>query len=94
MNIFYHLLIVIVGLFVLTVFALIASAFSGSEGGLLDKHAITVIAIEVVATLVIGLLAMAVDRRRMLREYHRELAEREATLSTPDAIVAPSEETA
>ena len=94
MNVFYRLLIVVVGLFVLTVFALLATAFSGSGGGLLDRYAGTIILIEVVATLVIGLLAMAVDRRRMVREYHRALSDRETTTSTPDAAGTSSEETA
>jgi hypothetical protein len=94
MNVFYRLLIPVVGLFVLTVFAMIASAFAGSGGSLLDQHAVAIILVEVAATLVIGLLAMLVDRRRMLREYHRTLSERKATPSNPDASGAPSEETA
>ncbi len=64
-NLFFRLVIVAGCVFLVTIFALVATIFGDPESPVarfLNKHGGTLIAAEVAATLLLGLLAMAVDR--------------------------------
>lgn len=59
------------GVFIVTVFAMIATLFGDQQTPLsrfLNEHAGTLISVEVVVTLALGFAAMAADRRRTRRE--------------------------
>lgn len=69
-NPFFPLAVLSAGLFIATILAMLASVFGDPHAPLarlLDRYAGTLIGGEVVATLVIGFLALAVDRRQTLR---------------------------
>lgn len=70
-NFFFRLVVFASALFVITIFALVATIFSDPDVPavqFLNEYGGTLIAGEVVATLLIGFLAMAVDRRQILRK--------------------------
>jgi hypothetical protein len=67
------------GVFVFTVFLMLASAFSPNAGLLarfFDRHGMTMLAVEVGAILVLAIIVLTVERR----ESQRRLREREAAL--------------
>ena len=69
-NPFFPLAAFSAALFIITILALVASVFGDPHAPLaklFDRYAGRLIAIEVAATLVIGFLALAVDRRQTLR---------------------------
>ena len=69
-NPFFPLAVFSAGLFIVTILALLASVFGDPQAPLarlLDRYAGRLIAGEVVATLAIGFLALAVDRLQTLR---------------------------
>lgn len=69
-NPFFPLAIFSAGLFIVTILALVAGVFGDPHAPLaqwLDRYAGRIITGEVVATLVTGFLALAVDRRQTLR---------------------------
>jgi len=70
-NFFFRLVVFASALFVITIFALVATIFSDPDVPavqFLNEYGGTLIAGEVIATLLIGFLAMAVDRRQILRK--------------------------
>ena len=71
MNVFFRLAAVSGAAFAATIFALLALIVSDPRAPVarfMDRHGGTLIAWEVGATLVLGFLALAVDRVRTLRE--------------------------
>ena len=67
------------GVFVITVFLMLASAFSPNAGllaRLFDRHGMTALAVEVGAIVVLAIIVLIVERQ----ESRRRLAEREAAL--------------
>ena len=69
-NLFFRLAALAGGLFVITIFAMVASVYSDSPSpvrGFLTERSGQIIVWEVAAILVLGLLAMAVDRLRIIR---------------------------
>jgi hypothetical protein len=67
------------GVFVITVFLMLASAFNPNAGLLarfFDRHGMSMLAVEVGAILVLAIIVLVVERR----ESRRRLAEREAAL--------------
>jgi predicted acyltransferase len=72
-------LLTVCGLFVITVFLMLASAFNPNAGLLarfFDLHGLTALAVEVVAILVVAIIVLTVERR----ESRRRIQEREAAL--------------
>jgi hypothetical protein len=70
-NFFFRLVVFASALFVITIFALVATIFSDPDVPavrFLNEYGGTLIASEVVVTLLVGFLAMAVDRRQILRK--------------------------
>jgi preprotein translocase subunit SecG len=66
-NPFFPLTAILAAIFVLTVLALVASTFGNDRAPLarlLDSHGTLLIVIEVAAILLVGLLALVVDRSR------------------------------
>lgn len=71
MNVFFRLLIPVATLFVITVLAMVATMFGDRRApvvAFLDEYGGTLIAVEAAATVLLGILAMTVDRLRTLRE--------------------------
>jgi Na+/phosphate symporter len=69
-NPFFPLTAMLSAVFVLTVLALVASMFSDQRAPLarlLDAHGTTLVVIEVAAILLVGLLALVVDRVQAVR---------------------------
>ena len=84
-NLFFRLTTLAGALFVITILSLVASVFGDPQAPparFLNAHGTTLILWQVGAILVLGLLAMTVDRRRTLREL-RERGEQPPT--TPPA---------
>lgn len=74
LNPFYHLAIFACVLFVVTVLSLLAALFGEQNAPVarfLNEHGGVLIAVEVAVTLLIVLLALAVDRRATLRRLRR-----------------------
>ena len=74
-NVFFRLTVAACAVFILTIFAMIASAFSTAQSALtqiLNEHGGSLIAAEVVAALVLGLVALIVDRRAIVRQLGAE----------------------
>jgi hypothetical protein len=74
-NLFFRLAALSGAAFVVTIFALVAIVFSESNSPAayyLNEHGGRMIAGEVAAILVCGLLAMAVDRRQIVRELREQ----------------------
>ena len=74
-NLFFTLAIAAGALFAITIFALVAIMFGDGEAPVsrfLNEHGGRLIVGEVTATLLLGWLAMAVDRRRILRDLRDE----------------------
>ncbi len=72
-------LLSVCGVFVLTVFLMLASALNPNAGLLarfFDRHGIAMLAVEVVAILVVAIMMLTVERR----EARRRICEREAAL--------------
>jgi predicted acyltransferase len=72
-------LLTVCGLFVITVFLMLASAFNPNAGLLarfFDVHGLTALAVEVVAILVVAIIVLTVERR----ESRRRIQEQEAAL--------------
>ena len=70
-NPFFRLVIVSAGFFVVTILALTATIFGETNSPVprfLIRYGGTLIAVEVLVTLVVGLLALAVDRRFILED--------------------------
>ena len=70
-NPFFRLVIVSAGFFVVTILAITATIFGETNSPVprfLIRHAGTLITVEVLVTLVAGLLALAVDRRFILED--------------------------
>ena len=74
-NPFFRLVIVASAIFIITIFALVAATFGGSESPaskFINAYAGTMFAVEVGVVLVLGLLALVVDRRQILRDQPYE----------------------
>lgn len=79
------------GVFVLTVFLMIASAFSPNGGFLMrffDRHGTTMLAVEVGAILLLAIIVLSVERR----ESRRRISEREAALLESEGLVEGARE--
>lgn len=66
-NVFFHLAAMLTGFFVITIFASIAVLFGDNRAPaaqFFDRHATAILVGEMLCILVIGTLAMTVDRRR------------------------------
>ncbi len=71
LNPFFRLVVVASAIFIMTIFALVAATFGGSASPasqFINAYAGTMFAVEVAVVLVLGLLALAVDRRQILRD--------------------------
>ena len=69
-SLFFRLVIGAAALFIVTVLAIVAAVFSDPSAPavqFLDQHGGTILEIEVIATLLIGFLALAIDRWQTLR---------------------------
>jgi hypothetical protein len=83
-NPFFPLTIVFGGMFVVTILALVACLFGDSRAPvaqLLDRHAGWLLGFEVVATLVTGFVALAVDRRQTSADHEASSGERQSEVS-------------
>jgi len=79
------LLLTICGVFVLTVFLMVASAFNPNAGvlaRLFDRHGLTMLGVEVGAILVVAIIVLTVERR----ESRRLIREREAALLRSERV--------
>lgn len=86
-NLFFRLTTLAGAVFVVTILSLVASIFSDPQAPparFLNAHGTTLILWQVGAILVLGLLAMTMDRRRTLREL-RERGEQRQPPATPPA---------
>jgi hypothetical protein len=80
-------LLTVCGLFVLTVFLMIASAFNPNGAVLtrfFDRHGVTALALEVGAILVVAVIVLSVERR----ESRRRVPDQASATSEPDRHVA------
>jgi len=71
LNLFFRLAAFSAAMFVVTVLALIATMFGNPHAPLnqfLDQYGGILIAVEVTGSLLLGVLAMTIDRRRILRQ--------------------------
>lgn len=74
-NLFFRLAVIAGSVFAVTVLAMIVTVIKPTGSPLhkfLDEHAMKLIVGEVVATLVMGLLALTVDRHRQLAEMNAD----------------------
>jgi hypothetical protein len=74
-NLFFRLTTFVGAVFVVTILALVATVFSDPRAPsvqFLSAHGTTLVVWEVAAILVLGLLAMMLDRWRSLRELKRD----------------------
>ena len=68
------MLLTVCGVFVLTVFLMLASAFNPNAGllaRLFDRHGVTMLAVEVVAILVVAIIVLIVERKETRRQNWR-----------------------
>lgn len=75
LNIFYRLVLIASALFVITIFAMIANLMGDPEApatSLIDRYSGLALFVEFIAVLVFGFLAMAVERREIVREQAKE----------------------
>jgi uncharacterized membrane protein YccC len=73
-NLFFRLAVAAGAVFVITIFALVATMFGDPDAPpnrFLDRHGGTLIAVEVAVTLSLGWLAMRVDRRQIVRRMRQ-----------------------
>lgn len=69
-SLLFRLVVPVCAVFILTILALIASVFGDPRAPVaqwFDQHAGTLLTVEFLATMVLALLAMAIDRTRTLR---------------------------
>ena len=88
LNIFFRLTVVAASVFVVTILASLSTLFGdplSPVNQFLEREANTMLVTEVVAILVLGLLALVVDRRQTLRQQ-AQLAT--ANTTTPDTTTA------
>lgn len=74
-NVFFSLVVIASGTFVVTVLAMVATLFSDPAAPVtqfFNEHGGTLIAVEVVAILLLGGLAMMIDRWQTLRKLKQE----------------------
>ena len=79
-------LLTVCGVFVLTVFLMLASALDPNAGllaRLFDRHGVTMLALEVGAILVVAIIVLFVERK----ETRRRIGEREAALMESAQLV-------
>ena len=84
MNLYFRLAALSAAVFVMTIFALVATIFSDPDAPpvrFLNEHGGALLIAEVIATVSIGLLAMTVDRIHILRDRADAAA---ARVSAPD----------
>jgi hypothetical protein len=78
-------LLTVCGVFVFTVFLMVATAFNPNAGvlaRLFDRHGLTMLAVEVGAILVVAIIVLTVERR----DSRRRIAEREAALAPSEQV--------
>lgn len=86
-NLFFRLTTCVGALFVVTILSLVATVFSDPQAPtarFLNEHGTTLIVWQVGAILVLGLLAMTVDRRQILRQI-RGREQRQGTAGDREA---------
>ena len=71
MNVFFRLTAFCAAVFVITIFALVAIVFSDPQAPpvqFLNEHGGKLLVYEMIATIILGVLAMAIDRLQIVRD--------------------------